>query len=379
MEKPVKILSVGHSYVVAMNRAILRELANDPHFEVTIGAPAQFQGSLRTISLEAEPEHSKIKLVSLPAYWTQKMHLFFYQPKALNQLMSQDFDGAHFWEEPYIASGFQLCRAAQKKQIPYLFRTAQSLVKKYVFPFSYFEQKSIQGASQFIAGGHLVYQAMRDKGWSLPGEVVTLAVDTKAFKPFSPEEKTKRQKLLGLPSPVIGYLGRLSEEKGCDLIMEVLTQIKSRPWSFLALGSGPYREKLLAWADREGLRDRVKVMLVNHDEVPQFLPAMDVMIAPSQTRSFWKEQFGRMIVEAFASGVPVIGSDSGEIPRVIGEAGLVLPEADCKAWQEAIESFLEQPESFEGYVERGLARAHNYSAETIAEQYKAVYRRLAGQ
>ena len=73
-------------------------------------------------------------------------------------------------------------------------------------------------------------------------------------------------------------------------------------------------------------------MLVKHSEVPRYLASMDMMVAPSQSMRNWREQFGRMIIEAFASGVPVIGSDSGEIPFVIADAGRVVAEADAAAW-----------------------------------------------
>ena len=62
----------------------------------------------------------------------------------------------------------------------------------------------------------------------------------------------------------------------------------------------------------------------------------DVLVGPSLTTPRWKEQFGRMLVEAMACGVPVIGSDSGEIPHVIGDAGIVVPEGDRVALCAAI-------------------------------------------
>lgn len=378
MAEKIKVLSVGHSYVVAMNRAILRELAEDPDFEVTVGAPSLFKGSLRTVEIEPEPQGSKLNLVPVRAHMTQKMHIFAYDHFDLKTLFQNPFDCAHFWEEPYIFAGYQLGRMAHKKKIPFLFRTAQSLIKKYIMPFRYFEKKTLKEASRFVAGGHLVYQAMRDKGWTKPGQVITLAVDTEAFKPFDDIQKKKRRDELGLQGPVIGYLGRLSEEKGCDLFMDVLTQLKEKPWSFLVMGSGPYKEKIETWAKFHGLEDRVKVLLVKHQDVPNYLPVCDLLICPSQTRKFWKEQFGRMIVEAFSAGVPVMGSDSGEIPRVIGDAGVVLPEADNHAWREAIESFLNSPESYKSLIEKGLERVHLYSAKTIANQYKEVYRHMAG-
>lgn len=376
MGRALKILSVGHSYVVSMNRSILRELACDPEFSVTIGAPKVFKGSLRPISIEPEPENSKIDLRPLDVYLTQKMHIFSYNPMQLHQLFKENFDLAHFWEEPYILSGFELTRFAKRSGTPYLFRTAQSLIKNYVIPFSYFENLSLKDAKAFVAGGHLVYQAMREKGWTLPGKVLTLAVDTKRFKPFTSEQKKEKRKELKLKGPVIGYLGRLSEEKGCDLFMEALGALKDLPWSFLIMGSGPYKEKILTWVKEQGLNDRVQLVLLKHDEVPQVLPVCDLLICPSQTRPFWKEQFGRMIVEAFASGVPVMGSDSGEIPRVIDEAGVVLPEDKPQLWRDEIKKFLLQPEVFQAFREKGFARVNQFSAQTIAEQYKSFYRQV---
>jgi glycosyltransferase involved in cell wall biosynthesis len=84
-----------------------------------------------------------------------------------------------------------------------------------------------------------------------------------------------------------------------------------------------------------------------------------------------------MLVEAFACGVPVIGSDSGEIPFVIGDAGKVIPEADVAAWTDAIEELLTKPELRADLAKRGLARANKYSVRSIAEQYRDYFRWLA--
>jgi phosphatidyl-myo-inositol dimannoside synthase len=373
MSKKMRILSIGHSYVVAMNRSILREIASDPQFEVVIGAPKTFNGSLRAIQLEPEPQGSKIKLIGIDAYFTQKMHLFFYNPLQLKKIMKTNFDMAHFWEEPYILSGYQLANQAKKNSLPYLFRTAQSLVKDYIFPFNYFEKQSVKYASTFVAGGHLVHNAMKEKNWNINGQVLTLAVDTHKFRPIEIPEKLEKIKKIGLQGPLLGFLGRLSEEKGIDLIMETLLPLKNYPWSFLFMGSGPYKEKILNWAKKNNLTDRIKILLLKHEEVPHYLPLCDLLLCPSQTRDFWKEQFGRMIVEAFASGVPVMASDSGEIPRVVSDAGLILPEANKIIWQEKVKGFLESPKSFDIFKQKGLERVEKFSAKTIAQEYKNLY------
>jgi glycosyltransferase involved in cell wall biosynthesis len=106
---------------------------------------------------------------------------------------------------------------------------------------------------------------------------------------------------------------------------------------------------------------------------------MDMLLAPSQTTPHWREQFGRMIVEAFASGVPVIGSDSGEIPFVIGDAGHVVPEGDPTAWAQAILSLLQDPQARHVLAVRGLERVRQYSCPAVAAQFADFYRWLADQ
>src|SRR5439155_1924103 len=131
---------------------------------------------------------------------------------------------------------------------------------------------------------------------------------------------------------VVGYLGRFVPEKGVGLLTRVLDRLE-RPWRALFVGGGPLLGELQTWA--AGHADRVRVVSgVPHAEVPGYINAMDVLAAPSQTMPRWKEQLGRMILEAFACGVPVIASDSGEIPYVVADAGRVIGEADETSWRD---------------------------------------------
>ena len=150
---------------------------------------------------------------------------------------------------------------------------------------------------------------------------------------------------LGLRPPLIGYIGRLTHEKGLHILMRMMDQVGGeRRWSLLLLGSGPMERNILDWAKARGWSDRVRIILAKHDEVPSYLGTMDMLVAPSQTTWRWKEQFGRMLIEAFACGVPVIGSDSGEIPYVIGDAGRVVGEKDVLGWAAAIVELLDRPD-----------------------------------
>jgi glycosyltransferase involved in cell wall biosynthesis len=114
------------------------------------------------------------------------------------------------------------------------------------------------------------------------------------------------------------------------------------------------------WAG--GLGDRVRIVAAAHDRVPDYVNAMDFLCAPSETARHWREQFGRMLIEAFACGVPVVGSDSGEIPHVIADAGVVAAEGDLGAWIEAVGALVESPERRRALGQKGLERAQRVYA-----------------
>jgi glycosyltransferase involved in cell wall biosynthesis len=376
----LRILTIGHSYVVRLNRTVPAALAAMPGVEMTIAAPANFEGDLRSMTLEGTQGTEPYRLVPLRTRLSQRIHLFSYENRALFRLIREGhFDIVHAWEEPYVLAGYQIVRAVGPTRTRFSFRTAQSLVKRYPPPFTFFEKQAFARAQGWVAGGRLVYDAMVKKG--LPpglGRILTLAVDMQHFQPLPEPERDRVRAELGLAGqgPVVGYLGRLVPDKGLHMLMQSLEQVRA-PWSFLALGSGPMKADLERWAAEKGWSERVKVLLVKHDEVPRYLNAMHLLVAPSLTMPNWKEQFGRMIIEAFACGVPVVGSDSGEIPFVIDTAGVVAREGDVKAWTEAIEGLLTDPARRAALGQAGLERCRaKYSNEGVARGYLEFFQKM---
>jgi len=100
-----------------------------------------------------------------------------------------------------------------------------------------------------------------------------------------------------------------------------------------------------------------------------------LIVAPSQTAKNWREQFGRMLIEAMASGVPIITSDSGEIPYTVGDAGIVLPESDFWEFGQAIQKLLSDSAMRSGLINRGLKRAKYYSVVELSNKYSEFWRR----
>ncbi len=116
-------------------------------------------------------------------------------------------------------------------------------------------------------------------------------------------------------------------------------------------------------------------------EAPRILEAFDVHVLPSRTFPNWKEQFGRTLAEAMACETPVIGSDSGEIPHVIGDAGLIFPEGNAQELAARVRQLLDAPELYATLAAKGRQRVlENYTQERIARQTFEVYQEmLAGE
>lgn len=377
MPSPHKLLSIGHSYVVTLNRRLVNEIARigQGKWEVTAVAPSFMYGDLRPMQLEADPKEI-CRLEAVPVYLSKRIHLMSYGWR-LKQILQQGWDLVHCWEEPYILAGGQVAWWTPS-ETPLVYRTAQSHSKQYPPPFNWLEQYAMSRAAGWICSGQLVAETLKPRpGYSLPMRLIPLGVDINHFSP-APDAGLKIRRSLGWDeqgAPVIGYLGRLVPDKGLDLLMRVLDRLQT-PWRALFVGTGPMEATIQTWANRHP--DRVRICTtVKHDDVPQYLNAMDVLCAPSQTMPHWKEQFGRMLVEAFACCVPVIGSDSGEIPYVIQDAGVVVGEKDEQGWVEALSDLLESPCQRAELGAQGLRRAHSvYAWPVIAKQYLEFFTEL---
>jgi glycosyltransferase involved in cell wall biosynthesis len=129
---------------------------------------------------------------------------------------------------------------------------------------------------------------------------------------------------------------------------------------------------LLAQAGRLNILERVQfIEAVPHLDVPSYLHRADVLVLPSITTPSWKEQFGRVLVEAMACGIPVIGSDSGAIPEVIGGAGLVFKEGGSTDLANKISDLFSDTSLPEQYRSLGLKRVKEiYSDQAIGNQLR---------
>jgi glycosyltransferase involved in cell wall biosynthesis len=378
VSRPRRLLTLGHSYVVGTNRRLARAMAaaGAGEWEVTAAAPAAFPGDLGPITLQPEPGE-RVQAVSV--HGARRIHTMRYGPE-LRALLRQEWDVVHCWEEPFILAGAQVA-AWTPRRAKLVFATFQNLPKRYPPPFGWMESYAMRRADGWIAFGRLVEEVLgtRTMYARRPHRVIAPGVDTTLFRP-NRDAGGRTQVWLGWEGedpPVVGYLGRFVPEKGIETLMRALDAC-TQPWRALFIGGGPMLAQVRAWKDRHG--DRVQIVTsVPHLAVPDFVNAMDLLCAPSRTTRRWHEQLGRMLTEAMACGVPVIGSTSGEIPFVIGDAGLIVPENDVAAWTRALDTLLADPSRRADLAARGRARAEaEFALDVVARRHLEFFGQLLG-
>ena len=361
-----RLLTIAHSYCVELNRRLPQEIARRGDWEVTAVGPATFRGDFgwhKTAPAAGE----RCQVVAVPVHFGRRVHTMLYGGE-LAKLLQQPWDVVHCWEEPYVASAAQIANATRLR-VPLVFATFQNIVKRYLPPFNWIERSAMRRADGLIAFGHTARRVLDERGWQQPARTIPPGVDVKHFKP-DPDQREHTRLGFGWrdDTPVIGFVGRFVPEKGIKHLIQVLDRLKA-PWRALFIGSGPLESDVRSWSRQYGDRVRVETSVAHHD-VPAYLNAMDMLCAPSQTTPRWREQFGRMLTEAFACGVPVVASDSGEIPHVVGNAGVIVGEGDRAAWLAAVGSLMEDSDRRHVLARRGRDRAETvYAWPVVARQH----------
>lgn len=211
-------------------------------------------------------------------------------------------------------------------------------------------------------------------------QVVPLGIRLDPFQTPSPE-RAARLRLAwsagadGGARPVVLFVGRLRAYKGLPFLLRAMTRLDAR---LVIVGDGPEEGRLRELARAEGVAHAVT--FVGHlpdEDLPAAYQAADVFALPSHLPS---EAFGLVLVEAMASGLPVVCTDLGtgttEVVRS-GETGLVVPPADPAALAEALQTLLSDRALHHRLGQAGRARAEaEYSAPVYVRRTLEAYEDL---
>lgn len=302
----------------------------------------------------------------LPVRFNGKYHFYWY--RGLGKILaSLSPDLIHIDEEPYNPAGAQAQHIADRLHVPSVFVAWQNIFRSYPLPFAQLEQRAYSRTSHIVAGNPGAAEVVRRKGYTGPLSAFSVhGVDPDLF---SPQQRRRDDTRF-----IIGYLGRLVLYKGTALLIEALANMPDS-CSLRFIGTGPDETELRRLVAAAGLDARVEfVPAVATTEVPQALAELDVLALPSLSRPNWTEQFGRVLIEAMSCEVPVVGSDSGLIPEVIGDAGLIVPEGNVEQLRAALTSLFDDQALRDELGRRGRARViERFTQEQVARKLARVY------
>jgi len=334
------VVVVSHACVLDANRSPYRTLATAA--AVTIVTPAAWAHAFSPEPFQSSDAPFPGRVLTFPARQVgrpQRYTLRCWPGRVLRQTQASF---VIIEEEAFSLSGLWWSWAARRHALPYAIQAAENLDRRFPAPVRRWRDSVLAHASLVMARSPMAGERAKEAGARGSVQVIAHGVDEVAST-NAPATNT-----------LVGFVGRLVPEKG---VADLLTLARERPdWSFAVVGDGPLR------SDVEAAGDNVRWLgsLANGD-MPAFYATLAALVVPSRTTPTWTEQFGRIIIEALAQGVPVVAYDSGEIPWVASVTGAVLvAEGDVEALGEAVAVVLADQEQREVLATRGreAVRSH---------------------
>lgn len=368
----MKILMVSKACLVGAYQRKLEEIARYDDVELTVIVPPAWLDPAGPVELERSHIQGYRLLVD-PIRFNGQYHTYHF-PRLKQRLMEFRPDIMHIDEEPYNLATWLALRQARQVGAKTLFFTWQNLEKQYPPPFRFLEKEVLAGVDFAIMGNQEAVCVWRNKGYAGPHQVIPqFGVDPELFCP-PPQRDGGRGFIIGAANR------RLLPEKGVDMLLRAVAGLPGI-WRLHIAGDGPSRPSLMQMARDLGVADRVFFDgVISSLEMPTYLQQLDVLVLSSRTMPNWKEQFGRVLIEAMACETAVIGANSGEIPHVIGDAGLVFEEEDIDGLRAHLMALMNDRELRDRLGRHGRERVlRHYTQREIAAQTVAVYRDILAQ
>lgn len=368
----MRVLMISKALVAGTSQRKLEELAKCPGVELTLATPEYWQSDDGSQQMLERLYTDGYQMLVTPLNFNGNFHMHYYPQ--LGKIMQQIRpEIVHIDEEPYNFATLHAMRLAMQHHAHALFFTWQNLYRSYPPPFRQFELYNYKHAAVALAGNRAAEGVLRRKGYTGSIHVIPqFGFDTEIYSRTEPRKPRQPDDPFTL-----GFIGRLKEEKGLTLIVEALPTLPDYCQAVF-IGNGPMKSVLEELAAKLGVTNRVIFKPgVPTYEVPREMAKLDVFVLPSLSRPNWMEQFGRVLPEAMSCETPVIGSSSGEIPYVIGDAGLIFKEGDVSELAAAVKRLLDSPTLYTDLAKRGRQRVQeNYTQGQIARQTFEVYREM---
>lgn len=336
-----RLLVVSHPAVVSVNQEVYRELARRG-WEVTIVLPDRWRHEYSNAEIVPQPLaglEGSLRPTRVALRGRPQRH--FYLTSCAARCADARPDVAFLEAEPFSIAAAQWGFTLSRLGVPFGVQGYENIDRRLPMPVRWLRSRVLRNAAFVAARSDSAAELVRD--WGATGEVGLAPPAVPLWESVPP--RTGR-------SFTIGYAGRLVPSKGLTDLLAAVRRLDA-PIELLLIGNGEMRAQLDG-QQVPGSRVRI-VHDLSHEEMASGYAELDVLVLPSRTTPTWKEQFGRVIIEALWCGVPVVGSDSGEIPWLIGltEGGLVFPEGDIETLARQLTELREQPALRRQLAEQG--------------------------
>lgn len=335
----LRVISIAHTAVQRQaGRLRYHPLAADRSLDVHLVVPRRWHQFGRWMDAD-DGDDPGVTLHALPIRWPRAgratWHLHHYRA-GLGKLVAELApDVIHLWEEPWSLVSLQALalRRLRAPRAALVLEVDQNILKRLPPPFEAIRRHVLRRTDLVLSRSEDATDVVRACGYQGPTAPIGYGVDQAVFHPTPPPSAAGEGCGGGTGGLRIGYVGRIVEEKGLDDALDAMAACPAPvPVTLAVLGEGPHQAALQRRADGLGLGGRVAFRgWAPPDQVADFIRSLDALVLLTRTTPDVREQFGRVVIEAQACGVPVIGSTSGAIPDVVGPGGWIVPERDPAA------------------------------------------------
>jgi glycosyltransferase involved in cell wall biosynthesis len=383
----MRVLIIGHAYAASYNRRdkLARIARDDRVVRLAAVVPTNWRDRMMGVdrAYEKISEDELYEIYTKVPVFSGSQSKHFYSPWSLLQIV-REFkpDLIHVEQEmsDWVLFEVQLLNKLFWHKPVSVF-VWENIRRPYDPITSLFHKFNIQNSLFVIGGNRESLEILGRDGFGRGTAVIPqFGVDENRFQPM--DVSVLRDQLDLRQKFVVGFVGRLVEEKGIATLINAVKNLVDHGHVDICLVILSSME-VPSWLKDEldALGARVKLIgKVPHEEFPAYMNLFNVLVLPSQTQADWKEQFGRVLIEAMACGVPVIGSNSGAIPEVIGKMGQVFSEGNAESLANAIQQqMVGQHNSLENKQKLREYVLQNYTHDQIVKKTAAVWENLLQQ
>lgn len=379
MQAKASLFVLWQSLVVSSYRSFFNALAARKRYRIALVSPEKFlELGMQDVACAPFAPPFKSGNRDYPCFvlptLRPKIQVVWF--KGLGRAMKQFFQGQNAprvfvcMAEPYSVTALLAwitARLCLGRHVIFITFTLQNIRKDFVFPLRWLQNFIFKQSTSILVLGKEQEDVLRAQGYH--GAIIPFPLwyDSTLFS-LGPSQAPR--------TLTIGFAGGLTEAKGILDFLEAAERVaKDQPIAIKIAGGGAL-ENMVRQACERLRNQHVDIHCVGSlpaEAMPDFYRSIDIFVIPSRTMPNWKEQFGRVIVEARACGVVALGSNSGAIPEVIADDTRIFRERDAKDMERVIRLWvdrLHEPSARATIRSVEADTARMYSETALAERFE---------